>query len=101
MARSTQFIGHTRQVLVFLNTCVEKEECGEVMGMFDEAVYTLHRYQSPDGEIWSEFIQAEPWSSGPMIFLAIKNSKGDVMGWKVDSIVRGQEYDRKKGIYWV
>jgi hypothetical protein len=43
-----------------------------VTGMFNEEVYTLLKYETYDGLFVEEFVQAEPWSSGPHIFLALR-----------------------------
>lgn len=48
-------------------------ESGEVvLGMFDEE-FKLKTYQLADGSLYEEYVQAEPWSSGPCIFLALRN----------------------------
>ena len=46
-----------------------------VEGMFDEVVHTLKEYEMNDGTKIEEYIQAEPWSSGPCIYLALKNAE--------------------------
>lgn len=51
-------------------------EVGSFVGMFDEE-YPLHEYRMPDGRKYIEFVQAEPWSSGPCIFLALKDDSGN------------------------
>lgn len=43
-------------------------------GMFDNE-YALMKYTFPDGRVWEEYEQAAPWSSGPVIFLALKDTK--------------------------
>ncbi len=52
-------------------------------GMFDGEEYPLHRYIFPDGRVLVESVQAAPWSSGPCIFLALKNEKGE---WVPESL---------------
>lgn len=53
---------------------LEKYPAGdEVLGMFEEKVHTLQVYKMRDGSFVEEYIQAEPWSSGPMIFLALRD----------------------------
>ena len=104
MARSTQFIGHTTEVSTFLKTCEKLEKCGEVAGMFGEHVYDLHKYKDSRGNVWKEKVQAEPWSSGPMIFLCIEKVSSEKQiqcGWKQDDSVRGQEFDYELGLFWV
>ena len=52
---------------------VYEEISGEkILGMFGEFVCNLKEYTTKDGKKVIEFIQAEPWSSGPCIFLALK-----------------------------
>jgi len=47
-----------------------KHEVIGTYGMFDEL--ELYRYTLLDGSIADEFIQAEIWSAGPMIWLGLK-----------------------------
>lgn len=52
------------------------EESGDTFtGMFKNN-YPLMKYTFPDGRILFEKVQAEPWSSGPMFFLALKDEQG-------------------------
>lgn len=44
-------------------------------GMFDGESGDLMVYTLCDGTEVEEYIQAEPWSSGPMIFLALRNTE--------------------------
>lgn len=98
--RSTQFIGHTNSVKSFLSFCKKGEYISTVEGMFDEEVYDLHYYTDNNGIVWEEFVLASPWSSGPMIFLGIKNKNNLVMGWKLDRNTKG-EVDWEKETYFV
>jgi len=52
---------------------VRKEEGGEFYsGMFEEeGRWLLYKYTFPNGSVYWEVVQAEPWSSGPVIFLAL------------------------------
>ena len=99
--RTTQLIGHTDKVFNFLAKECEKLDCIDVIeGMFMEPIYGLHKYKDKDGNIWEEFEQDCPWSSGPMIFLGIKN--GDVIkGWTLKDRSIGEYVDYEKGEYWV
>ncbi len=91
MSRSTQFIGLSKIAINYLNKNALREEikvckecgteCGgdfvyskgeEVLGMFEEPVHKLTTYKHKNGKEIEEYIQAEPWSSGPMIFLALR-----------------------------
>jgi len=68
---------------------VKTEECGaSFFGMFDEE-YSLVKHILPDGRVFSEYVQAEPWSSGPCFFLALKDEKGEPVPeslWSQDEI---------------
>lgn len=55
---------------------VKKEKSGELYsGMFDDE-YPLHKYTFPDGQVYFEKVQAVPWSSGPVHFLALQDENG-------------------------
>ena len=71
---------------------VKKEKSGETFhGMFpEEETYPLYRYTFPDGHVFEEAVQAEPWSSGPVIFLALKNENGE---WVEESLWLQEEID--------
>ena len=77
MSRSTQYIG--------LNDV--GENC--IVGM-EETYY--------------EAVQAEPWSSGPMIFTCLENQDGKRYGeWKRQerTPIEYSEYDYDTGIIWI
>ena len=57
-----------REVKILLTI---QEINGEFEGMFGEK-YPLKKYTLPNGLILQEYVQAGPWSSGPIIFLALK-----------------------------
>jgi len=38
--------------------------------------FPLHKYTLVDGTEYTEFVQVEPWSSGPMFFIALKGKDG-------------------------
>lgn len=50
------------------------EVIGDIKGAFwpDDVVANLHRYTFPNGDVYEEFLQASPWSSGPCYFIALK-----------------------------
>lgn len=55
---------------------VDYDEAHSV-GMFDDGP-DLTRYELKDGSFVYEYVQAVPWSSGPMIFLALsRNPKNE------------------------
>jgi hypothetical protein len=45
--------------------------CGYYLGMFDDP-YNLYRHLLVDGRTAEEFVQADPWSSGPCMFLGLR-----------------------------
>lgn len=57
---------------------VKIEPSGDTFEGF-EGPYYLSRYTLPDGRVFTEFLQAEPWSSGPMFFIALKDEEGNVV----------------------
>lgn len=93
--RMDQFVGLNPQAVAFLE---EKEvpqkvcECcnclyprnleiiGNYEGMFG-AKYPLNRHQLQDGTYADEFLQAAPWSSGPMFFLGLRLQDGTEFKW--------------------
>lgn len=62
---------------------VREEDSGmSYTGMFEQK-YELSRYIFPDGRVLTEAVQANPWSSGPVFFLALKDEKGE---WVKESL---------------
>jgi len=47
------------------------ESCGSYAGMFDER-HELFRHKLKDGRYADEYVQAAPWSSGPVFFIGLK-----------------------------
>lgn len=95
MSRSDQYIGMTEAATKFLqeNEVVEepcphcqrpypviRKEIATYSGMFGED-YSLYRHELKDGRTADEFLQAEPWSSGPMFFIGLKVSDGTEFLW--------------------
>ena len=107
MSRSTSYIGLTHTARVFLKENVIVEEhtfdndfgggkvyrpksvkIGEC-GMFDEC--DLKAYPLKDGQIAEEFVQFEPWASGPHVFIGLRIGER-VIGWteaEVDAKMNG------------
>lgn len=54
--------------------------CGHYVGMF-EMEYPLIEYHLKDGRIAREFEQTSIWSSGPIFFLGLKISNGQIFQW--------------------
>jgi hypothetical protein len=48
------------------------EQYGSYTGMFEGQDYPLLRYKLKGGGVAEEFLQASPWSSGPVLFLGLK-----------------------------
>jgi hypothetical protein len=50
---------------------------GEIDSVFAPGmpVADLNRYELPDGRVFEEYIQAQPWNSGPCYFIALKDSE--------------------------
>lgn len=56
-----------------------KEPSGEVYeGMFGDK-YPLFKYKLTDGRVYYEYVQADPWFSGPCFFLALKDFKKEIV----------------------
>jgi hypothetical protein len=48
--------------------------------------YPLHRHQLKDGRTADEYLQATPWSSGPMFFLGLRLADGTEFAWSQEEI---------------
>lgn len=74
MSRQTQLAGLTDSARNFIEQRGKFLENGDsVLGMFEEEAYILRKFQdSVTGANFEEFVQAEPWSSGPVIFIGLK-----------------------------
>jgi hypothetical protein len=71
MSRSTQFIGLTPKALEFVSGLEIIENSDNfTTGMFEEEIH-LGEWKYKEGYL-REVIQAEPWSSGPMIFTTLR-----------------------------
>lgn len=66
------------------------EVVGVIPGFYGDDI-PLVRYTMPNGRVFTEYVQAEPWSSGPCYFIALKNERGKVVPqslWKQEDIDR-------------
>ncbi len=102
MSRSTSFMGLHKRAASFLEghkrflykeTIIKEYPDGEVVetskdnydvsrtqydtcdGMFCEE-YPLFEYTLKDGKTVQEYVQADPWASGPCIFIALRSKSG-------------------------
>jgi hypothetical protein len=48
---------------------------GKIAGAYKDYVADLHRYSMPDGKVYVEYVQADPWSSGPVYHIALKDAR--------------------------
>lgn len=65
-----------KQTLTPVQFWPKKEPSGKVYyGMADEE-FVLNKYTTHEGKVYEEYVQASPWSSGPCIFLALKDENG-------------------------
>lgn len=62
---------------------VKMEESGELYYGIFENEHPLHKYTFPDGRVYFERLQAAPWSSGPVHFLALQDENGS---WVPESL---------------
>jgi len=95
--RMTQFVGLNKKSDAYLERYCEKEPaticprckeiltyklkshiCGHAYGMFEEDI-PLYEYTLKAGGRIREVVQAIPWSSGPVIFLCLKNKSGKLI----------------------
>lgn len=104
MSRTTQFIGLNYAAKEFMNDpnnpIEELVSEKSTTGMFGENI-PLKTFLK-NGIKYQEIVCADPWSSGPMIFTCLKNTKTgeNLFEWISDYTTRG-EFDSKKGTYWV
>lgn len=74
-----------------MGSTVKREESGKFyQGAFDGSDNPLMRYTLPDGRVLTEDVQAEPWSSGPCFFLALRDEKGE---WVKESLWADNEIE--------
>jgi hypothetical protein len=75
---------------VYRSTVAQEESGGFAFGMFEEEI-PLSRFTLPDGRTLVEDVQAQPWSSGPCIFTALRDeTTGD---WVPESLWPQEEID--------
>lgn len=117
MSRTTQYIGLNEYAKNFVRNAIKTEIIPNMAtGMFDEPIEGTRYYMPvPKGPntsyYFDEEVQAEPWSSGPMIFTCLRGHLvkecGQVIDmdenfcWMLDPSLEGQEYDEMTGRYYV
>lgn len=60
-------------------TEIPVSEVYDTTGMFDDV--NLYKYKCKDGSWIEEFVQASPWSSGPVIFIALRHNNQIIGEW--------------------
>lgn len=104
MARFDQFIGLPNTEVVENAELIGKKSKYRAEFAFDVPnTQTLGLYKLQDGTIAHEFVQYNPWSSGPMFFTALCDESGNLVEgayWKrkhpKDAQVCGMEFDEHK-----
>lgn len=48
---------------------------GHIVGVWIPHVADLHRYILPGGKVYDEYVQCDPWSSGPVYHIALKDAR--------------------------
>ena len=76
MSRQTNLMGLSDKALKFikekqLQSTINDEGPETFIGMFGEDIWNVHYYYENGICKYKDFIQAEPWSSGPCIFIAL------------------------------
>jgi hypothetical protein len=72
MSRQTNYIGFTNQAYEKIIKSTKVKELETIFGMFGEPINKTYLYEDSDGKKFESFIQAEPWSSGPCTFMALR-----------------------------
>lgn len=114
MSRSVQFIGLNKRGKLYVsehasqNVVIPSVESNVIYGFINDIEHVCSRYIDmglDNPRIFEEYLQTSPWSSGPMLFLALRwiDTKQPIEEtlWIEDESVRNQEYDSETGKYWV
>jgi len=111
MSRTTQFIGLTNDASKYVSELKQLNSDTYTTGMFGEKI-SLGKWCAPKKlqQLYHnicirEIVQAEPWSSGPMIFTCLEldfddGVKNQFLQWIKDPQV-SNEIDLKEGRFWV
>ena len=104
--RTTQFVGLTNRADEYVKkNSVDINHNGDTIDdMFGSPYYQCATFTHKNGKTFEEYLQECPWSSGPMIFLALRYVGGNPIKsslWISDESAREEEYNSKTGKYWV
>lgn len=55
------------------------QDAGVIRGIGNSVVTKLHRYTMPNGEVFSEYVQAVVHCGGPCFYIALKDKQGAVV----------------------
>jgi hypothetical protein len=85
-----EFLAENEKTLPICTCCkrpfpLELEQIGTYTGMFCDK-FPLYRHFLTDGKVADEFLQADPWSSGPCFFIGLKVSNGEIFEWPQETI---------------
>jgi len=113
--RETQYIGLNQYAQDYVKDAIKTETFEMTQGMFGEPVHgTIYHMPTPKGPNKEyrlvETVQAEPWSSGPIIFTCLKGilvkesgqelDTGEYFQWMLDPSIEN-EFDHETGRYYV
>ena len=59
-------------------TITVREKYSTFLQAFNEDPEILYKHTLENGDVYYEFLQCEPWSSGPCYFIALKDKEGKV-----------------------
>jgi len=72
---------------------VKRESSGETYSdPFSDEPNTMSKWTFPDGHVLFEKVQADPWSSGPCVFTALQDEKGE---WVKESLWTDEEIEKE------
>lgn len=91
--RADQYVGLNDRAVALLfggksNPALTIEQIGVITGAWDSVVADLRQYTLPNGCVYREKVQAEPWSSGPCYFVALVDETG---AWVPESLWTDEE----------
>ena len=80
MARWDKYIGlNPKGTSLVSDPSTTKEIIGKIKGAWVNVVNDLHRYTLPNGRVYQEYVQLEPWMGGPCYFIALKDKRGRIL----------------------